>query len=427
MRQTCFVATLTAVVWLALAPAAWGQQASGIAGLVRDTSGAVLPGVTVEAASPVLIEKVRSAVTDSQGRFNIVDLRPGTYVVTFALAGFNMLKREGVELTAGFTATINADLQVGALEETVTVTGQSPLVDVQNVKQQRVISDELLSALPSASRAMASLVAIIPGMVGAGDVGGSSGIYTSNTTWRNMYHGKGGVKFQYDGMRTNNMGAHGATSYVMNGATSEETTVDTGGVSAESSASGALINLIPKQGSNTFRTEFFGFYTGEHLQSDNLDDALRARGLTTGPKALGIYDFNGTLGGPLKADKLWFFTAGRVSQSKIQVPGVFFNATKGTPVYTPGDAGLPERVAEEPGRPADVAGVAEEQSERVHGHPVVHRPRPRELHFSGSRHRLQHLAGGAGAGQLELAAHQQAPARSGGIVDERPLALSLPG
>ena len=227
MAQTHFVVTLTVLAWLALAPAAWAQQASGIAGLVRDTSGAVLPGVTVEASSPVLIEKVRSAVTDGQGRFNIVDLRPGTYVVTIALPGFNTLKREGIQLTAGFTATINAELQVGALEETVTVTGQSPLVDVQNVKQQKVVSDELLSALPSASRAMASIVAIIPGMVGAGDVGGSSGIYTSNTTWRNMYHGKGGVKFQYDGMRTNNMGAHGATSYVMNGATSQETTVDT--------------------------------------------------------------------------------------------------------------------------------------------------------------------------------------------------------
>src|SRR5262249_24074794 len=137
MRQTRFVVTMTLFAWLADVPAGWAQQASGIAGLVRDTSGAVLPGVTVEAASPVLIEKVRSAVTDGQGRFNIVDLRPGTYTVTFALPGFNTLRREGIQLTAGFTATINADLQVGALEETVTVTGQSPLVDVQNVKQQK--------------------------------------------------------------------------------------------------------------------------------------------------------------------------------------------------------------------------------------------------------------------------------------------------
>ena len=165
MGQTRIVAAVGVASWLALASGAWAQQASGIAGLVRDTSGAVLPGVTVEAASPALIEKVRSVVTDGQGRYNIVDLRPGTYVVTIALPGFNTLRREGIQLTAGFTATINVELQVGALEETITVTGQSPLVDVQNVKQQRVVSEELLSALPTASRALASLVTLIPGII----------------------------------------------------------------------------------------------------------------------------------------------------------------------------------------------------------------------------------------------------------------------
>src|ERR1700752_4214855 len=110
---------LICVPWLP--PAAWAQQASGIAGMVKDTSGAVLPGVTVEAASPALIEKVRTVVTDGGGRDNIADLRPGAYVLTFSLAGFNPFRREGVVLTAGFTATINADMTVGALEETITV------------------------------------------------------------------------------------------------------------------------------------------------------------------------------------------------------------------------------------------------------------------------------------------------------------------
>ncbi|PYR68978.1 MAG: hypothetical protein DMF88_07550, partial [Acidobacteria bacterium] len=113
---------------LSAAAPARAQQASGIAGLVRDSSGAVLPGVTVEAASPALIERVRTAVTDAQGRFNIVNLRPGTYVVTFSLPGFNSVKREGIQLTAGFTATVNADMQVGALEETITVSGETPLI-----------------------------------------------------------------------------------------------------------------------------------------------------------------------------------------------------------------------------------------------------------------------------------------------------------
>ena len=111
---------------LLLAAAAWAQQgtAGGIAGVVKDTSGAVLPGVTVEAASPALIEKVRTVVTDNEGRYNIVNLRPGTYVVTFTLGGFSVLKREGIDLTGGFTATVNADMKIGALEETVTVTAR---------------------------------------------------------------------------------------------------------------------------------------------------------------------------------------------------------------------------------------------------------------------------------------------------------------
>ena len=121
-------------------------SASGIAGVVRDTSGAVLPGVTVEAASPALIEKVRTVVTDSEGRYNIVDLRPGIYLVTFSLSGFNVFRRDGIELTSGFTATVNADMQVGALTETITVTGESPLVDTRNARKQTVVTDDLLNA-----------------------------------------------------------------------------------------------------------------------------------------------------------------------------------------------------------------------------------------------------------------------------------------
>src|SRR5262245_60356375 len=105
-----------------------------IAGVVRDTTGAVLPGVTVEAASPALIEKVRSVVTDDQGNYKIVELRPGTYTVTFTLPGFATFRREGLALTTGFTAAGNAEMKVGSLEETVVVTGASPVVDIQNVR-----------------------------------------------------------------------------------------------------------------------------------------------------------------------------------------------------------------------------------------------------------------------------------------------------
>src|SRR5436190_23080625 len=112
----------------------WAQSATtgSIAGVVRDATGAALPGVTVEAASPALIEKVRTVVTDGEGQYKIVDLRPGTYTVTFTLPGFSTVKREGIELTTGFTATVNGELKVGAVAETLTVTGASPVVDVHN-------------------------------------------------------------------------------------------------------------------------------------------------------------------------------------------------------------------------------------------------------------------------------------------------------
>src|SRR3989442_3840183 len=116
---------------------AWPQAETGnIAGVVRDTSGAVMPGVTVEAASPALIERVRAVTTDNQGLYRIVDLRPGLYTVTFTLPGFNTFRRDGIELSTRFTATLNAELRVGTVSETVTVSGATPLVDVQNVQQQ---------------------------------------------------------------------------------------------------------------------------------------------------------------------------------------------------------------------------------------------------------------------------------------------------
>ena len=136
-------------VILLLSAGAFAQSGSGIAGVVKDSSGAVLPGVTVEAASPALIEKVRTVVTDGEGQYKILGLVPGAYTVTFTLSGFNTVKREGIELTASFTATVNADLRVGAVQETVTVTGQTPTVDIQNVVQQRVMTRDVINAIPA--------------------------------------------------------------------------------------------------------------------------------------------------------------------------------------------------------------------------------------------------------------------------------------
>ena len=148
MGMRTFARIIFGAALLALLPAAASAQTSAIAGIVKDTSGAVLPGVTVEASSPALIEKVRSAVTDSSGQYKITTLRPGTYTVTFTLPGFSVVKRENVELTSDFTATINADLKVGALEETITVSAESPVVDTQSITTRTVMTREVLDAHP---------------------------------------------------------------------------------------------------------------------------------------------------------------------------------------------------------------------------------------------------------------------------------------
>src|SRR2546429_2547061 len=147
---------------LFLIPSIASAQAA-ITGVVKDASGAVLPGVTVEAASPVLIEKVRSVVSDDTGQYRIVNLRPGTYSVTFSLAGFSTVKREGIELSGTFVATVNGDLKVGALEETITVTGETPIVDVQSAKTQQTVGKDIIAAIPT-SHNVNGIQALIPGI-----------------------------------------------------------------------------------------------------------------------------------------------------------------------------------------------------------------------------------------------------------------------
>src|SRR5437667_3637593 len=148
-----FLSRSSAVLFVLLLLPSLAYAQAAITGVVKDTSGAVLPGVTVEAASPVLIEKVRSVVSDSTGQYRIVDLRPGTYTVTFSLPGFSTVKREGIELSGSFVATVNGDLKVGALEETITVTGETPVVVVQSVKVQQTVTKEILAAIPSSRNA----------------------------------------------------------------------------------------------------------------------------------------------------------------------------------------------------------------------------------------------------------------------------------
>ena len=236
------VRVLTGLLLPCLAAA---QTAGGITGVARDTSGAVLPGVTVEAASPALIEKVRMAVTDGQGQFTIIDLRPGTYSVTFTLPGFATYKREGIELSVGFTATANAEMTVGTLEETVTVTGASPVVDIRNVRAQQVLKAEVLDVLPTGGKNLSALASVTLGaMATNNDVGGDKNELANRIT---LHGGRASDGRQYlDGMNSNFGG--GGRSYVNNMVGVQETVLDTGNNFAESETGGANINLVPTRG-----------------------------------------------------------------------------------------------------------------------------------------------------------------------------------
>ena len=249
-RLACVSGVVLAL--LILVPlSASAQQGSGIAGEVTDDTGGVLPGVTVEATSPALIEGVRTAFSDGEGRYNIINLLPGTYSVTFTLPGFSTIIREGVVLTAGFTANIDAAMQVGGIEETITVTGASPLVDVQTTVAQSTVATELLETLPTGGSFLAqALITLVPGITGTADVGGSSGLYRSNGQSGGLFfHGKSDVTVLYDGMGTSS--PYGtAIPYVMNTAFTSETVMETGGGNAQSNAT-LVMNMIPQEGGNT--------------------------------------------------------------------------------------------------------------------------------------------------------------------------------
>ena len=191
----------------AIAVPAGAQTNAVIAGIVRDATGAILPGVTVEASSPALIERVRTTTTDETGQYKVLELRPGVYTVQFTLPGFSSVRREGIEITTGFTATVNAELKVGAIEETVTVSGSSPVVDLQNVKTQVVMTREIVDTIPS-GRYFQSLAVLIPGITASGgysatanqDVGGQSGQAHSALA---IHGGRASdMQLQLDGMNT---------------------------------------------------------------------------------------------------------------------------------------------------------------------------------------------------------------------------------
>ena len=318
-----------------LVPASTFAQ-GGIAGVVKDTTGAVLPGVTVEAASPALIEKVRTVVSDGEGLYKIVDLRPGVYTVTFTLPGFSTVRREGIELTASFTATVNAEMRVGSVEETVTVTGQSTTVDTQNVVQQRVLTRNIIDDVPVGTKTIAAMGALIPGMVASvQDVGGTGGSSGQTIAIHNSRNGE--EQLLQDGMtyNTGNGRGGGFSAVRANEASTQEIAIETSGLMAESELSGVRTNVIPKEGGNSFKS-YTNFRYGNHsMQSNNLSQALKSRGLASPDSLDFIMNTTQGFGGPIRKDKLWFYTAFQRLRSDTRVGGTFYNLTPDKPYYTP--------------------------------------------------------------------------------------------
>jgi hypothetical protein len=318
-------------------PAAASAQAS-ITGVVKDASGAVLPGVTVEAASPVLIEKARTATTDGSGQFRIVDLRSGTYTVTFSLPGFSTVRREGIELTGSFVATVNADMRVGSLQETVTVTGEAPIVDVQSISRQQSVSGDTIASLPT-SRAYGALFQLIPAVSG----GGGANLQVQIMPGLNVFGGPGGRgtegRLTVEGL---NVGAAlsggGVSSYIPDIGNSQEVTFTTSGGLGEAEVGGPTMNIVPKTGGNSVKGTLYLAGTPRGLVGSNYTQELADAGLRVPGDLLKLWDYTFGIGGPIIRNRIWYFANAREEGSWSSVPGMYANKNAGIPgkyIYEP--------------------------------------------------------------------------------------------
>jgi hypothetical protein len=302
--------------------------AQTLAGSVRDASGAVLPGVTVEAASPALIEKVRTAVTDGNGQYQIPNLPPGAYKVTFSLTGFTTYVHESVMLTGAGVTSINADLRVGQLQESVTVTGDTPVVDVQSARQTTVLDGDVVRSLP-ASRSYGNYLAAVPAIQATGF---NTGVQTTN----NFFTARGGRAnegaIQIDGM---NVGAPsnggGVSGYLYDMNNSAEVQVTISGGLGEADRGGPAFNIIPKTGGNTFSGMYFGSFSGTWGQSSNIDEELRNLNFGTAPALRKNWDSNFALGGPIWRDRIWFYANTRTQGSHLDTANLYGNRNAGDP------------------------------------------------------------------------------------------------
>src|SRR6478609_5521841 len=320
------VRTFGLLALLLLPASAWAQVS--LAGVVTDNSGAVLPGVTVEAASPALIEKVRTAVTDGSGRYRLESLQPGQYSVTFSLAGFSSQKREGVTLTGTGVITVNGEMKVGGVQETITVTGATPVVDVSSTKREVTLDNETMRSLP-AVRSYSYLLNTVPGM-------------TSNITDVNTgpvfaifpVHGGRGVesRLTVEGMNVSNPpGGNQPPNYTADIGNAAEVSITTSGGLGESETGGVQMNIVPKQGGNRLSGLIASSGFSKGMQSNNYTDELKAKGAGAPNPTYHVYDVGASLGGPIVKDKLWYYMSWRQQGSRRNILNVYYNKNAGDP------------------------------------------------------------------------------------------------
>src|SRR5215471_15942187 len=315
-------------------PAGAGAQELGtIAGVVKDASGAVLPGVTVEAASPALIEKVRTVVTDGSGQYRIISLPPGIYSVTFSLTGFSNIRREGLEVVIGVTAQANVDMKVGAVAETITVSGQTPVVDVQSATQIRTVTAQSFKELPSGG-SWIQMAALTPAVRASNvDVGGVLGDQTGAEVSAHGSRNGDGVSM-IDGMRIGNMYlSSNLTNMSLSPLLFDEVNVQIAGQMAETGTNGVIMNAIPRSGGNRFSGTVLMNGSGPSLQGNNITANLQSRGVAAASATLKkLYDINGAVGGPIKQDKLWFYATSRYFTNEYYLAARYYAVDPSTAI-----------------------------------------------------------------------------------------------
>ena len=313
--RTLFVVLLS---FFAAPTAAVAQQTGTLSGIVQDTGGNVLPGVTIAVASPALIGGARTTVSGESGSYQFASLPPGTYTVTYELAGFTTLKRDEIRVLVAATTRLDVDLTVGGVKETVTVTGDSPVVDVTSTTTQTNIDKEIFDLIPTGRNPWV-MAGLVPGVVtGRLDVGGTEGMQQYNVEAFGSADSQ--KSFSIDGLKTNwGGGTGGSTMQYYGFEMYQEYNMQTASGTAESDVSGVFMNMVTKSGGNRFASDASFYFMNDNLQGNNIDDDLRTRlglapGAQTGAAGNPIdisYDASATVGGPLARDRLWFFGAWR--------------------------------------------------------------------------------------------------------------------